>query len=95
MPTHTTYYQRPNGDEPDIEIEVDFELIGGSDPSGLSGPPEHYDPGEAPEFVLIGAAIKSTGEEVDLSAAEQDAVEADVMDRLGDFDGRDDYPEDY
>lgn len=95
MPTHTTYYQRANGDGPDIEIEVDFELIGGSEPSGMSGPPEHYDPGEAPEFVLVGAAIRATGEEVDLTDEEAAAVEADVMDRLDDFDGRDDYPEDY
>lgn len=95
MSTHTTYHYREREDDEDLEIEVEFTLTGGAEPSGMSGPPEHYDPGEAPEFTIESAFVKATGEVVTLTDEEAAKVEADVMDRLGDFDTGDDYPEDY
>lgn len=91
--SHSTTYERET-DDGIVTLDVEFNLVGGEAPSGMSGPPEHYDPGSAPEFVLIGASIAATHDEVDLTDEELAAVEADVMDRLGDFDDRDDYPED-
>jgi len=91
---HTTHYQRPNGDDEDIEITVEFTLTGGSEPSGLSGPPENYDPGEAPEFLIDGAYLPD-GSKTELTDAEAEKVEAEVMDRLGDFDDGGEYFEDY
>lgn len=32
------------------ELEVEFSFTPGTDPSGVSGPPEHYDPGSGPEI---------------------------------------------
>jgi hypothetical protein len=94
MPSHTTSFERIT-DDAAVEIVVDFTLVGGSEASGLSGPPEHYDPGEAPEFVIEGAYVRGTDEEVALTPEEEAAVERDVMERIADFEDRDDYPEDY
>jgi hypothetical protein len=33
-------------------VTVVFDYHPGCEPSGLSGPPENYDPGEGPEFVI-------------------------------------------
>jgi len=94
MASHTTSFERVTDDDA-VEIIVDFTLSGGSGPSGLSGPPEHYDPGEPPEFLIVGAEERSTGKAVDLTPEEEEAVERDVMERLDEFDDGDDYPEDY
>lgn len=85
MTTHTIYYCRPNGDEDDIDIEVHFTLTGGEAPSGMTGPPEHYDPGSAPEF-CVEAAYLPNGEMTELTDEEYETVKADVFDRIGDFD---------
>lgn len=34
-------------------ITVTFDWAPGTPPSGLSGPPENYDPGEGDEFVIV------------------------------------------
>ncbi len=93
MTTHTTYFQRPNGDEPDIEIEVEFTLTGGHGGSA----PSLTDPGEppeGPEFEVVSAAFDD-GSDAGLTPEEEAKVMADVFDRLGDFDSGDDYYDDY
>lgn len=35
------------------DVAVEFEWRPGTPPSGLSGPPENYDPGEGDEFTII------------------------------------------
>lgn len=35
------------------EIEVVFDWTPGTGPTGLSGPPENYDPGSDDEFIVI------------------------------------------
>jgi hypothetical protein len=94
MGVNSTYYQRSNGDDADIEIEVEFTLSGGHDgsPPSLSDPGE---PGEPPEFELQGARIVGTDEATELTPEEEEAVRNDVYDRLGDFMDSDDYFEDY
>lgn len=46
----------------DSELSVEFEYRAGSAPSGLSGPPEDYDPGEGPEIESLTATIEVHGE---------------------------------
>lgn len=57
----------------DEELEVEFNWHPGSPPSGLTGPPEHYDPGEGPDVELL----KTTrgGTEIALDDEEREAVE--------------------
>lgn len=43
-------------DDGDGEIDIAFDWTPGQAPSGLTGPPENYDPGSGDEFDLIGAA---------------------------------------
>jgi hypothetical protein len=40
----------------DGELIVDFDWRAGSPPSGMSGPPENYDPGESDEFVITAVS---------------------------------------
>lgn len=51
MINHTTWV----GLTADGELEVCLELESpGEAPSGMSGPPENYDPGCGPEWVVVG-----------------------------------------
>jgi hypothetical protein len=42
-------YPDPENESPDRMITVAFEWTAGEAPSGLSGPPENYDPGSGDE----------------------------------------------
>lgn len=52
MPTRSRIFIRDDGE---TELEVDYTFSGGSAPSGLSGPPEHYDPGSSHEVTIEDA----------------------------------------
>jgi hypothetical protein len=43
-------------DERDACVTVTFEFRAGTPPSGLSGPPENYDPGSGDEFYVVNPA---------------------------------------
>lgn len=88
---HTTWLERDLGDGEYVEIEVEFTLTGGSPESGMSGPPEHYDPGSAPELEIDRAWRDDTKERVKLTDSEVREVTNDVMGRLGDFEDVDGY----
>lgn len=73
-------------DDRETEVEVDYELRGGSAPSGLFGPPEHYDPGSPPEVTItdcwierIDAAGMAFTEKVTLTDAEIERFETEVL----------------
>lgn len=58
-------------DDQETEVEVEYELTGGSDPSGEYGPPENYDPGSSPEMTVTKPD--------DLTEAELERFEEEVM----------------
>ncbi len=43
-------------DDGNGEIDIAFDWTPGQAPSGLTGPPENYDPGSGDEFDLLGAS---------------------------------------
>ncbi len=49
------------------EIEISFDYAPGSPPSGMTGPPEHYDPGSGEEFYVVDGGRR-------LTSAQNDAV---------------------
>jgi hypothetical protein len=50
VPSSVALPSDPDDQSPDYDVEVEFEWSPGTMPSGLSGPPEYYDPGEPDEF---------------------------------------------
>lgn len=46
------------GQEPEdgTMVDVVFDWHPGTEPSGMSGPPENYDPGEGPDFSFVEPA---------------------------------------
>ena len=44
-------------------VDITFDWAPGTEPSGLSGPPENYDPGEGDEFVIV--TPEGLGEEIE------------------------------
>lgn len=73
-------------DDRETEVEVDYHTEGGSDASGLSGPPEDYDPGSAPEVIIEDCWIERTDgegaaytETVTLTDAERERFETEVL----------------
>lgn len=51
----------------------------GSEPSGLSGPPENYDPGSGPEL-YIDKCLLEDGTEVKISDEERERLEQVIID---------------
>ena len=95
--THTHMFVRDDGE---TEIEVEFSYSPGTAPSGLSGPPEHYDPGEGPEVAIERAWLAKedppgTHEYVLLTEAERQRIEDEIaQDPQWDEDGGPD-PDDW
>jgi hypothetical protein len=58
-------------DGSDGELIVQFEFRAGTPPSGLSGPPENYDPGEGDEFV-IGRCCYDTAPQIPVGLGEHE-----------------------
>lgn len=82
------------------EVLVDYEVESyGSDPSGMSGPPENYDPGSGPELYVTGATIDDgtpKGVPVVLTNAERERLEEEIASNPDWWmPSGDDYPEDY
>lgn len=46
-------YPDPENESPDRMTTVEFEYVPGTGPTGLSGPPENYDPGSDDEFYVV------------------------------------------
>lgn len=61
------------------EVLVDYVVEShGSEPSGMYGPPENYDPGSGPELYVERATIDDgtkDGQPVELDAAERERLE--------------------
>lgn len=53
VPSSIALPSDPEDQSRDYPVTVDFEWREGTPASGLSGPPENYDPGEADEFVIL------------------------------------------
>lgn len=67
-----TYTRDDGATEVTVELVVDDW---GSAPSGLSGPPENYDPGSGMEVYINKAWNEETGEPVELTDAERSRME--------------------
>lgn len=46
-------------DGSDGDLVVEFDFYRGTPASGMSGPPENYDPGEGPEFYVTASCYES------------------------------------
>lgn len=83
-------------DDRETELEVDYEISGGSEPSGLFGPPEDYDPGEAPEVNITDAwrladANDPNAPRVTLTDAEAERFAEEVIADPATWEPEDDY----
>lgn len=56
-----------------IEVAVTYEITPGEEPRGLSGPPEHYDPGSGPEVHITATTFE--GQPYGLSDEDIEKVE--------------------
>ncbi len=82
------------------EVLVDYTVEScGSDPSGMSGPPENYDPGEGPEIYVTKISDPESGIEIKISDEERGRLEGVIIDNpdwwMPDYDGPDDDYRDY
>lgn len=50
-------------DDRETEVCIDYTVRGGSEPSGMFGPPEDYDPGSPPEVEIDDAWIERVDSE--------------------------------
>lgn len=67
-------------DDGETEVEVSFEFTPGTPESGVSGPPEHYDPGSGPEFSDVEAVLLSDrATRIALTEAEIDRFETETV----------------
>lgn len=57
-------YQDPNNEDSYAEVTITAEVIPGIPPSGMSGPPENYDPGSGPEIESITVFNPNTDTEL-------------------------------
>lgn len=88
-----TTHSRPFETADEVEVEVHFELSGGSE-AIVSGPPELCEPGEAAEVEIVAVWPVNGTIEVKLSEADRDRFRDEVLDNLGDYeDGPD--PDDW
>lgn len=53
VPSSIALPSDPEDQSPDYDVTVVFDWAPGNPPSGLSGPPENYDPGDGDDFVII------------------------------------------
>ncbi|MBS67251.1 MAG: hypothetical protein Tp170SUR191951_45 [Prokaryotic dsDNA virus sp.] len=79
--TRTRIFVRDDGE---TELEVDYEIRGGSAPSGLFGLPEDYDPGEPPEITITDAWLLADANDpkaprVTLTDAEAERFDDEVL----------------
>lgn len=74
MPSRTRLFVRDDGE---TELEVDYTFHGGSAPSGLSGPPENYDPGCSWEVEISDAWLWEHRNRRDAPSVELTSAEAD------------------
>lgn len=81
------------------EVLIDYVVESlGSDPSGLSGPPENYDPGSGPELYIERVRLAADGtsdEEIILPDEERWKLEQEIAENpdwwMPDDDGPDDW----
>lgn len=92
MPTR--FFIRDDGE---TELEIDYTASGGTEPSGMYGPPEDYDPGSGFEVEIIGIRPvpddKPGVEDPILTDAENERFENEVNEDPSTWEI--DYPEDY
>lgn len=80
---------------PDLMLEVKLMWAPGREPSGMSGPPENYDPGDGPEIEIN--EVRRQGDDrplVDLTEDQLDAIaEWIVLNEPIEWHEADDWPE--
>lgn len=77
------------------DVLVDYVVDSyGSDPSGMFGPPEDYDPGSGPELYVEAVTLIETEEKIEISDAERQKLEETIIENPDWWmpDG-DDYPD--
>lgn len=75
MSKHDQHMTLSDGREVLVDYTVDCY---GSEPSGMYGDPEHYDPGSGPELSVDGAVDSETGEPIELDDAERGKLETTI-----------------
>lgn len=83
----------PEGFCADVRVEYDIEEQG-SPPSGLSGPPEHYDPGSGTTLIINPEATLEDGTTITLTQEEMDKIETWLIENE-DFDDGPDFDDYY
>lgn len=83
-------------DDEETVLEVCYSVTGGSAPSGLSGPPEYYDPGCPPEVEIEEAWLKADTDQADaprveLTDAEAERFETEVLEDSETYEQEPDY----
>lgn len=80
------------------EVTVFYQIDDyGSDPSGMSGPPEDYDPGSGPELHIVSVheGDEADAPEIHISDEERYRLEDIIAENpdwwMPDYDGPDDY----
>lgn len=67
-------------DDQETELSVDYTISGGSEPSGMFGPPEDYDPGSGWEVEIEGAWLLSESDKADAAQVELTEAERERFD---------------
>ena len=81
MTTYTHSQEIEDLDDFSFEVEVDLNCTAfGEKPSGMSGPPEFYDPGSGPEFEVDAIRVNGVEltEEQFVSLFDQDTIDRAV-----------------
>ena len=78
MPSRSRIFIRDDGE---TELEVDYTFRPGSAPSGMFGPPEHYDPGEPAEVEIEAAWLLADANKPDAPKVEVTDAEAERFER--------------
>lgn len=87
-PHDTSWAVERNGEEIDVVVEYGVEERGSS-PSGMSGPPENYDPGSGWVFYINPAAFVGEVEAITLTEAEIDKIHSWLEENHEEDDGYD------
>jgi len=89
--THYTTVNLGNGEAGEFDVKLTFSVAWGSPPSGLSGPPENYDPGCGDEIedikvVEIEGLTSGWGKAFAMGYQTDEQIAAAVIEALTDAD---------
>jgi len=89
-PHDTSWTIERDGEEIDVLVEYSVDQYA-SEPSGMSGPPENYDPGSGWLFCILTDAVREDGLLVALTEAEVDKIHGWLAENHEEDDGYDEF----